>query len=135
MSTEPTDEFDHTRYREEVTARWGSRAYARSDAWWRGLGADGQAAHKRLVEELNRDWQVAYAAQVDPHGPQAQALAERHANWLVGIPGTPRPLGRYLRGLAEMYVADERFAANYGGLPQARFVRAALEHYVDQLSD
>ena len=30
-----------------------------------------------------------------------------------------------------MYVADERFAANYGGVGGATFVRDALCHYVE----
>ena len=38
----------------------------------------------------------------------------------------------YVRGLAEMYVADERFAANYGGTAGATFVRDALTVYADR---
>jgi MerR family transcriptional regulator, thiopeptide resistance regulator len=51
--------------------------------------------------------------------------------WLTAIPGTPAsvPGGNrrgYVTGLGEMYVADPRFAANYGGEQGARFVRDAL---------
>ena len=50
------------------------------------------------------------------------------------MPGTPAANGgdiaHYVRGLAEMYVADERFAANYGGLAGAQFVRDALVNYL-----
>ena len=35
----------------------------------------------------------------------------------------------YVVGLAEMYVADPRFAANYGGEEGATFVRDALHEY------
>ncbi|WP_449282423.1 MerR family transcriptional regulator [Leucobacter sp.] len=41
-------------------------------------------------------------------------------------------LAGYVRGLAEMYVADERFAANYGGVEGATFVRDALVAYVER---
>ncbi|MFP5312441.1 MAG: TipAS antibiotic-recognition domain-containing protein, partial [Actinomycetes bacterium] len=35
----------------------------------------------------------------------------------------------YVLGLAEMYVADPRFAAAYGGVEGARFVQAALQRF------
>ena len=35
-------------------------------------------------------------------------------------------------GLAGRYVADERFAANYGGQAGAEFVRAAMTIYADR---
>jgi hypothetical protein len=62
---------------------------------------------------------------------EAQAVAKRQYDWLSGIPGTPRtPENRatkdYYTGLAEMYVADDRFAKNYGGNAGAPFVRDAM---------
>ena len=51
------------------------------------------------------------------------------------MPSTPAATGgdtgASARGLGELYVADERFAANYGGLAGARFVRDALAVYAD----
>ena len=49
----------------------------------------------------------------------------------VGTP-TAQPGGDvkgYVIGLGEMYVADERFGANYGGEAGAAFVRDALRVY------
>ena len=124
------DGFDHTQYREEVEARWGKDAYASSDAWWRGLGADGQARHRAAQERLSADWRTAAASGVDPASDEAQRLAARHVEWLGSIPGTPgaggTPVRAYIEGLADMYVADERFAAHYGGAAGATFVRDAL---------
>ena len=124
------DGFDHTAYREEVEARWGARAYAESDAWWRGLGADGQERHRQAQEALQADWRAAASSGVDPASDRAQALAARHVAWLGSIPGTPgaggTPVGAYIEGLADVYVADERFAAHYGGAAGAGFVRDAL---------
>ena len=61
--------------------------------------------------------------------------------WLTGIPGTPASTGSaaggggdvkaYVIGLGEMYVADPRFAVNYGGQQGAEFVRDALRAYAD----
>lgn len=131
MSQNMFDGFDHTQYKEEVEERWGADAYAKSDRWWRGLGAEGQAAWKERAHRLGLDWIEAAEAGIDPESEAAQRLAERHVEWLRGIPGTPNSdLAGYVTGLAEMYVADERFAANYGGAKGAAFVRDALLAYV-----
>jgi MerR family transcriptional regulator, thiopeptide resistance regulator len=130
MAEQAFDGFDHTQYREEVEARWGKTAYAESDAWWRGLGAEGQERHREVQRRLQADWLAAASSGVDPASDQGQALAARHVAWLGSIPGTPgaggAPSRAYLEGLADMYVADERFAAHYGGASGARFVRDAL---------
>lgn len=128
--------FDHTQYREEVEQRWGADAYAKSDRWWRGLGAEGQAAWKERVDRLNLDWIAAAEQGEDPASPVAQDLARRHVEWLRGASGTPASeaggdLAGYVLGLGDMYVADERFAANYGGAEGAAFVRDALRRYVE----
>ncbi len=136
MSADPFDGFDHAVYEEEVTERWGADAYRRGDQWWRGMSEQQRAEWQASVAQLGADWIAAAGAQEDPAGPVAQALATRHADWLRSIPGTPSgpaELPAYLRGLGEMYVADERFAANYGGVAGATFVRDALAVYADNL--
>jgi DNA-binding transcriptional MerR regulator len=139
MAKNMFDGFDHTVHQDEVEQRWGKEAYARSDAWWRGLGKDGQEDWKLRMKDLGNDWiAAARDAGITPDSPQAQDLARRHVQWLTGIPGTPaaEPGGDtkgYVMGLAEMYVADERFAANYGGIEGASFVRDALRIYLKTL--
>jgi DNA-binding transcriptional MerR regulator len=137
MAEKMFDGFDHTQYKDEVEQRWGKDAYARSDAWWRGMSDSERDDWKAQSEQLGRDWiAAAQDPDVAPDSPPAQALAARHVEWLRSIPGTPAAdpggdLDGYVRGLAEMYVADERFAANYGGTEGAVFVRDALVAYVD----
>ncbi len=136
------DGFDHTRYKDEVEERWGKDAYAASDAWWRGMDDAQRDAWKRAARQLTEDWAAAAASGVRPDSVEAQGLAVRHVEWLAGIPGTPaaavRPAGdggaltEYLAGLGEMYVADPRFAANYGGTVGAAFVRDALLAFTRQ---
>lgn len=131
------DGFDHTQYEEEVTERWGEDAYARSDAWWRGMDEGERAAFSRRSAELARDWTAAAERGVAPDSEEAQELARRHAEWLVGIPGTPGhgtggPTPEYLTGLGDMYVADPRFAKNYGGVEGATLVRDALRVHVER---
>ncbi|WP_434811443.1 MerR family transcriptional regulator [Microbacterium sp. bgisy189] len=136
MAADMFDGFDHTAYKDEVTERWGAKAYADSDAWWRGMSADDKSAWQQRTAQLGADWQDAAARGISPDSDEAQALAERHVAWLTGIPGTPAaaPGGDvkgYVTGLGEMYVADPRFAANYGGIEGATLVRDALRSYAD----
>ena len=131
------DGFDHTQYRDEVEQRWGSDAYASSDRWWRALGREGQREWQERLAALNANWIAAWRAGEDPSSPAAQDLARRHVAWLAGIPGTPAHsdpslLRDYVLGLGAMYVADERFAANYGGIEGAAFVRDALRTYMGE---
>ena len=140
MAEDMFDGFDHTQYKDEVEQRWGKRAYADSDRWWRGMSADEKSAWKQRASDLGRDWIDAAERHIDPSGDEAQAIAARHVAWLTDIPGTPAgtPGGdvkAYVIGLGEMYVADERFGANYatsaGGTAGAEFVRDALRAYAE----
>lgn len=138
MAEDMFDGFDHTQYEEEVTERWGADAYAAGDRWWRGMSPAEQGVWKERAQRLAEDWQDAARRGVDPASDEAQELAQRHADWLSGIPGTPghgtgRPAKEYLEGLADMYVADERFARTYGGGEGATFVRDALHLYARRM--
>lgn len=135
MAQDMFDGFNHTQYKDEVEQRWGKQAYADSDNWWRSMSAEEQAAFKKRVADLSGEWERAAADGEDPTGEHAQDLARRHVQWLSGVPGTPgaganTPDKDYILGLADMYVADERFAANYGGITGAEFVRDTLREYV-----
>lgn len=137
MAENMFDGFDHTQYREEVEERWGKDAYAKSDAWWRGLSAEEKSGFQQLVSRLSSDWANAAQRGVDPESDEAQALAQRQFEWLGSVPGTPGsgaagPTKEYFIGLGEMYVADPRFAKNYGGQPGAEFVRDAMRVYADR---
>ncbi|HSJ23698.1 MAG TPA: MerR family transcriptional regulator [Longimicrobiales bacterium] len=136
MAEEMLNGFDHTKYRDEVVDRWGNDAYERSDRWWQGLSQGARSAWMARSQALGADWAEAARSGAEPDGAEGQALAQRQADWLAGIPGTPRdgtrPSKEYFLGLAEMYVADERFAANYGGRDGAAFVRDAMKTYAER---
>lgn len=129
------DGFDHTTYRDEVETRWGADAYATGDRWWRGMSDEERTAWKTQSAALAADWASAAEAGVDPASDDAQELARRHVEWLTSVPGTPAATGGdvkgYVIGLGEMYVADDRFGANYGGAENAAFVRDALRTYAE----
>ncbi|QTV80255.1 MerR family transcriptional regulator [Microbacterium sp. NIBRBAC000506063] len=133
MAEKMFDGFDHTRYKEEVEERWGEDAYAKSDRWYRGMSDAERAAWQQKVADLGRDWTAAAESGTDAASDVAQDLARRHVEWLRSIPGTPAASGEEVKGyvlsLGDMYVADPRFAANYGGTEGATFVRDALRVY------
>ena len=81
MASDMFDGFDHTQYRDEVEQRWGARAYADSDRWWRGLGPEGQQAFKDEHSAIAAAWAELEAAGAPADGEEAQALARRHHAW------------------------------------------------------
>lgn len=135
MAEQMFEGFDHTQYKEEVEQRWGKQAYADGDRWWRGLSQDEKAAFMNEVKSLNETWQRTFAAGHTPESAEAQAVAQRHYRWLTSAYQGKAPGKEHLIGLAQMYVDDPRFAANYeastsdGG---AEFVRDALIEYAEQ---
>lgn len=135
MAENMFDGFEHTRYREEVEQRWGKEAWGRSDTWWRGLTEAERKGFMKELRQLNEDWtRLAGTENADPHSVEAQELAERHISFLrqtAGMDGND--FAAYVLGLADLYVGDERFASNYGGIEGARFVREALRSRAQQL--
>jgi DNA-binding transcriptional MerR regulator len=127
MATEDMfDGFDHTQYKEEVEQRWGEQAYADSDRWWRGLGEQGRRAFQEEAAAIAADWQQLWETGVPAEDPRAQAVAARHVRWIQAGWAGRAPTAEAITGLAEVYVTDERFAANYGGVEGASYVRDAL---------
>ncbi|AZL05805.1 MerR family transcriptional regulator [Brevibacterium aurantiacum] len=140
MAEEMFDGFDHRKHKEEVTQRWGPEAYESSAHWWESLRPDDKQSWKAAVDQLNQDWANAAEAGADPESDRCQDLAHRHVQWLRAVPGTPAndPSGDidgYVRGLADMYVSDARFASNYGGTEGAELVRDSLNHYLEANAD
>ncbi|UYN82888.1 MAG: MerR family transcriptional regulator [Microcella sp.] len=129
MAEDMFDGFDHTVYQDEVEQRWGADAYARSDRWWRELGAEGQAAFKNEVDQLQRGFAAAHAAGTPADDADVQALTARHYAWVRAGWGDTAPSAEAYLGLGDMYVADPRFAKHYGGPEAAEFVREAMRVY------
>jgi DNA-binding transcriptional MerR regulator len=140
MAERMFDGFDHTAHKDEVEHRWGKDVYAKGDAWWRGMNEQEKAAWKQRTAQLAADWASAAGAATEPDSAAAQALAGRHVEWLAAIPGTPAStpgcdVKGYVIGLADMYVSDPRFGANYqtrDGGNGATFVREALRIYATE---
>jgi MerR family transcriptional regulator, thiopeptide resistance regulator len=136
MAEKMFDGFDHTQYKDEVEERWGSEAYAAGDRWWTGMSESVRAGWKAHTARLGADWSAAADQGIAADSGTAQELARRHYEWLAGVPGLPssggRPSKEYFVGLGDMYVADDRFAANYGGRKGAEFVRDAMKVFAER---
>jgi len=132
MAEEMFKGFDHTQYKEEVEERWGKDAYARGDRWWRGLTEAERSAWQERSRRLMQDWIAAADSGAAPDSAEAQELARRQLDWLTGANGGQDVPYGYFTGLGEMYVADPRFGANYGGETRASFVRDAMQVYADR---
>lgn len=129
MATEMFDGFDHTQYEEEVTQRWGREAYQSGDRWWRSLSDAEKKAIQTEQQQIQDDFADAYRAQLDPGAEQVRAITARLHQWLRGPMGSVSQ--GYFLGLADLYVADDRFAANYGGTEGATYVRDAMRTYAE----
>ena len=120
-------EFDPTAYEEEVCKKWGkTEAYAESarrtakytKADWATIRAEADAITQAFAAHM--------AEALAPGDPKAMDVAERH-RLHIDRSFYPCPHAQHVH-LGEMYVADERFAANYEKVRPglAAFVRDAI---------
>jgi DNA-binding transcriptional MerR regulator len=133
MAEQMFDGFDHTAYKDEVEDRWGADAYRKGDAWWSSKSKIQRAAYQAQHAGIAADYSAARAAGKPADSDDVQAIVARHVEWLnltAAFTGGPITAAR-LVGYGEMYVGDPRFAANYGGIDGAEYVRDAFAHYAE----
>ena len=123
------DGFDQSQYEQEVTERWGADAWRRGQDWWTRMSED----DKRAFGQEHVDIAAGYAAAREAGEPvdseRVQALVARHYRWVGAGWQTAEPDVDMFVGLGDMYVADDRFAANYGGTVGAEYVRDAMRAF------
>lgn len=119
--------FDPSEYEEEARERWGhTEAYRESARRAARYGEAEWEEIRREAEEIVRELVALMRSGEPADGPDARALAERHrrhiSRWFY--PCSPR----MHRGLAGMYLADERFAQTYEREAEglAAYVRDAI---------
>jgi DNA-binding transcriptional MerR regulator len=110
--TKMFDGFDPALYEDEAGERWGhTEAYKESMRRTRSYGEEEWLQIRGESSDIVGELVAAMRAGEPADGPAARALAERHrdhiSRWFY--PCSPA----MHRGLAEMYVADERFARSY----------------------
>ncbi len=119
--------FDPDAYTDEVKERWGERdAYRESARRTSRYTKEDWARIKAQGEAVNRRFVAAMSAGLPADGPEAMDAAEAHRQ---GIDDAYYPCSYEMhQGLAEMYLADPRFTANYETLAPglAQYVHDAI---------
>ena len=119
-------------YGKEARERWGDDAVDAANERMRSASRGEWDALERLGEEINRQLVLAMETG-DPAGAEAMELARMHARWIQGHWGAGRYSPEAHRGLAQMYLADDRFRAYSDGAAGAgatEFLVKALEAYL-----
>ena len=123
--------FNESQYEEEVQSRWGdTRQYAESQRKWSSYSKGEKEAIKAEGGRITVAM-VGKGPDTAPHDPDVQAaVAEYHA--YINQYFYFCEVG-YLRGLADMWLTDPRFSANYENVRPggAAFVRDAVHFYCD----
>ena len=117
------------KYGDEVRAKYGDAAVDESIARLKGLTHEQYDEGGRLGLLFEETLQAAFESG-DPASELAQKACDLHRQWLCVF--YPRYSREYHLGLAEMYVADDRFRANYDkfGVGCTEFLRDAIKLYV-----
>ncbi|MBN2176763.1 MAG: TipAS antibiotic-recognition domain-containing protein [Demequinaceae bacterium] len=116
----------NTEYEPEARARWGGDAVDRSNEAWRALGPDGQQEHMAKHVRVAQGIAGLAAEYAEPSSPAVQAVVARHYEW-ISLFWTPDRTE--YEALADMYVDDHRFRANYDkfGDGTAELLRDAIK--------
>lgn len=118
-------------YEDEARERWGNTdAWKQSQERVKKLTKEDWARIQKAGDDLMKEIVAAVEVGKAPSDPDVLVLIARHYD---GLRTFYEPNLQMYRGLADMYVADERFAAFYDkyrpGL--AGFMRDAMHAYAD----
>ena len=125
-------EENEKKYGQEAREKYGDQAVGRANQAILGLSGEEAEEWQALDREILSALASAVRAGEDPAGAEGQRIAGLHAKWLTTV------LKPYLperhRGIAELYVCDERFTAYYDReVPGcAQFLRDAVAAYVQK---
>ncbi|WP_236967768.1 MerR family transcriptional regulator [Microbacterium aurantiacum] len=122
---------DDSRYEEEVRTRWGDAAWERSARRRAGMTDEQRADDDRRSLDVNAALRAAAEDGEAPDSSRFQELIAVHHRWVTEQWDGKAPNRAAYTGLAEMYVADERFAAVYGGEANAATIRDAIRIWTD----
>lgn len=98
-------------YGAEAREKYGDAQVDASNAKVMGLTLEQYQEYERLSGEILEKLSAAVAAGADPAGEAGKEVADLHRRWLT-IMGDKYDVQRH-RGIAELYVQDQRFTAYY----------------------
>ncbi|MGO2660485.1 MerR family transcriptional regulator [Mycetocola reblochoni] len=121
---------DQSQFESEVRARWGDEAWERSTVRLAGMTDEQRESDSQRSRDVNAALRAAAEDGEDPRSSRFQRLVADHHQWVAEFWGGREPDREGYTGLSELYVADPRFAANYGGENNAEVVREAMQVWV-----
>ena len=123
-------EQNESSYGAEIRAKYGNEQVDAANAAMMGLSQEQYEQWQDLGNELQRRLEEAVAAGLLPESAAGREIAQLHRQWL----STPLPdyTPAKHRGIAQMYVLDERFTAYYDkNIPGcAQFLRDAVDFWI-----
>ena len=131
MKKELLDE-NEIRYGQEIREKYGEKTVAASNNKFAGMSEADFDAMQEMAARLQEMLTEAMATG-DAGGEAALAVAALHKQWLSYTWPSYSPEAH--RGLAQMYVDDERFTAYYdkaSGKGASAFLRDAIHNYTDK---
>ncbi|RKQ35503.1 MerR family transcriptional regulator [Oceanobacillus halophilus] len=122
-------EENEQKYGKEIREKYGDKTVDASNAKMMGLSEEDYQAMTKVGEEIFSLLKRAYETG-DPSSKEAQELVEKHKEWLMF--SWPSYSKEAHAGLADMYVADERFSVYYDKVVQGgtKFLRDAIFIYL-----
>ena len=123
-------EENERRYGAEIREKYGDQEMDEANARVMDLTREQYQQWDQLGREILARLSAAVAAGADPAGEEGKAVADLHRRWLT-VAGNRYDPAQH-RGLAELYVSDERFTAYYDRERPgcARFLRDAVNCWV-----
>lgn len=117
-------------YGAEAREKYGDAQVNASNAKVMGVTLEQFQAYERLGQEILDKLSAAVAAGADPAGEAGEEITGLHRRWLT-IMGDKYDAQRH-RGIAELYVQNERFTAYYDKERPgcAQFLRDAVLHWI-----
>ena len=124
-------EDNEEKYGKEIRDKYGDKAVDESNRAFLSMSQEEGEMWKALDEEIRTALEKAVTAGEDPAGEEGQRIAALHAKWL-SFGGQSYSPAKH-RGIAELYVLDERFTAYYDRTVPgcARFLRDAVAAYTE----
>jgi erythromycin esterase-like protein len=118
------------KYGAEIREKYGDQVVDVSNKHLKGLTQEQDAEGERLRTALEETLKAAFDTD-DTAGELAQKACDLHRQWLCVF--YPDYSKEYHMGLAEMYVADDRFRANYDKIAPGctEFLRDAINIYCE----
>lgn len=122
---------NEAKFGKEIRSKYGEEIVDASNAKLMGLSQEEYSEVEALAKQINEALVLAVDNQ-DPEDTEGKRIAELHRKWLSFY--WPTYSKQAHAGLAEMYVADERFTAYYDQHKEgaAKFLRDAIVAYTQE---